>query len=100
MSRIDRYTIQRCVLRDITAPVGVMYVLYIEEGSAIPQAVAFMCPCGCGIEICLPVDGSRVETKWSLSIEDDNTPTITPSVAMRGGCISHYFITRGEVRWC
>jgi len=99
MSRIDRYTIQRCVLRDTTAPEGVMFILDIDDGAIIPQAVAFLCPCGCGIEIYLPVDGSNVETKWSLSL-NDGTPTITPSVAMRGGCMSHYFITRGEVRWC
>jgi hypothetical protein len=59
--------------------------------------LAFACPCGCGTPVALnllPDD----EPRWSFE-DDGGTPTIVPSVERRTGCRSHYFITRGQVRW-
>lgn len=61
-------------------------------------AVGFLCPCGCGDKIYLPLDGPE-EQRWSLKMERGR-PTITPSIKQRGGCESHFFLTAGEVVWC
>jgi hypothetical protein len=59
--------------------------------------LAFACPCGCGTPVALNVLPDD-EPRWSFE-DDRGTPTIVPSVERRTGCRSHYFITRGQVRW-
>jgi hypothetical protein len=60
-------------------------------------ALAFACPCGCGASVALnllPDD----EPCWSFE-DESGVPTIRPSVERHTGCRSHYFITRGQLRW-
>lgn len=61
-------------------------------------SVAMRCPCGCGqaIELALIPEA---KPRWKLRVESDETPTLSPSVWLREGCRSHFFVRRGRVVW-
>ena len=66
--------------------------------------VSFLCPCGCGNDIFLPVVGDtrmkvRSHPSWVYGIENGKI-TLAPSILMTGGCKSHYFIRGNRVDWC
>ena len=62
-------------------------------------SIGMRCPCGCGQRVELPLI-PEVKPRWELQIESDKTPTLTPSVWLREGCRSHFFVRRGKVQWC
>lgn len=89
--------------------------LKIFEGEALPSklprrnlvllrdagedwSVGLRCPCGCGqpIELALIPEA---RPRWKLHVELDKTPTLAPSVWLREGCRSHFFLRRGRVEW-
>jgi len=89
--------------------------LTIFQGDALPEklptrsllllrdgdedwCVGLMCPCGCGQRIELPLI-QEAKPRWKLHIEPDGTPTLVPSVWLRDGCRSHFFVRRGKVKW-
>ena len=60
---------------------------------------AFCCPCGCGETIqlsCLP----DARPRWKVSVEEDGSVSLHPSVWRVKGCKSHFFLRRGLVAWC
>lgn len=61
--------------------------------------VGMRCPCGCGrpLEL-LVVQG--IAPRWDLRIDERGLPTLRPSIFMQSGCRSHFWITRGRIRWC
>ena len=61
------------------------------------ELVAFLCPCGCGNEISIPVGTKQGD--WSMRSEVDGSLTLDPSLLQRGGCKSHFFIESCCVRW-
>lgn len=61
--------------------------------------VGMRCPCGCGQRIELPLI-PEAKPHWKLRLEPDCSPTLTPSVWLRDGCRSHFFVRRGKVEWC
>lgn len=63
--------------------------IYVEDETF---AVHFICPCGCGDEIHLPI----MEGHWRLNRE---TVSLEPSILRTVGCKSHFFIRNGEVVW-
>jgi hypothetical protein len=68
-------------------------VLYVSEkfGTA-----AHLCACGCASKIRTPLG----PTGWVLE-ETNKGPTLWPSVGnWQQACQSHYWIYRGEIRWC
>jgi hypothetical protein len=67
-------------------------ILYVSEEFG---AAAHLCPCGCGSKIRTPLG----PTEWELE-ETPTGPTLYPSIGnWQQKCQSHYWITRGEVRW-
>lgn len=60
------------------------------------SAVGFLCPCGCGREVFLPLDGEHGR-QWRL--ESVDPLTISPSILDKG-CGAHYFIRAGKVDFC
>lgn len=67
-------------------------VLYVSREFEIAM---HLCPCGCGAKIRTPLG----PTEWSI-IETPEGPSLSPSVGnWQQPCQSHYWITRGEVRW-
>lgn len=63
-------------------------------------SVGFLCPCGCGEDVTLPVarDAGTAQQSEHLWHFDPDTITIAPSVSHRAGCRSHYFITNGRLK--
>lgn len=78
---------------------GEIFVYLHDE---IPQAVDFICPCGCGSECYTPlVTPERTRKEGNRPIWDfsrgPNGITITPSIRYTGGCKAHFNITDGKV---
>jgi hypothetical protein len=67
-------------------------VLYVSDEFDIAM---HLCPCGCGSKVKTPLG----PTEWS--VEDTKSgPSLRPSVGnWQQACQSHYWITRGEIRW-
>lgn len=61
-------------------------------------SVGMRCPCRCGqtIELALIPEA---KPRWKLQAELGAPPTLTPSVWLREGCCSHFFLRRGRVEW-
>lgn len=59
--------------------------------------VFFKCPCGGDHYSCLPVEGDK---KWDLTVDDQQRPTMHPSIQQIAGCNSHFFIRDGYVDFC
>ncbi|WP_081085089.1 DUF6527 family protein [Burkholderia territorii] len=61
-------------------------------------SIGMRCPCGCGqpIELALIPEATP---RWKYQVDSNNAPTLTPSVWLREGCRSHFFLRRGRVDW-
>ena len=89
--------------------------LVVAEGDALPQklpwrslvvmregsddwCVGMRCPCGCRqrVELALIPEASP---RWYLQVDQRKRPTLHPSVWLREGCRSHFFVRAGKVAW-
>lgn|SRR5690606_6859501 len=61
-------------------------------------AVAFLCPCGCGKRLELLLI-SEAKPNWSINVDKRSRPTLHPSVWLKGGCKSHFWLISGKVVW-
>jgi len=61
--------------------------------------VGMRCPCRCGRVIELLVIAEAVP-RWDLSIDKRGAPSLSPSVWLKTGCRSHFWIRQGRVYWC
>jgi hypothetical protein len=61
-------------------------------------AVAFHCPCGCGKRLELLLI-EEAKPHWSISINKKGKPTLHPSVWLKGGCKSHFWLRNGKIFW-
>jgi len=67
-------------------------------GDGVPWSAALLCPCGCRDVIQLSLlhgDSPR----WRLSLDDDELPTLVPSIRRTQRCRSHFFLRHGTVIW-
>lgn len=71
-----------------------LYAIGEEE----PWLASFLCPCGCGdlIQLSLLRNDSP---SWCLTIDEENLPTLSPSVWRTRGCRSHFYLRRGAIDW-
>lgn len=69
----------------------------LKEGGE-DWCVAFRCPCGCGRLIELPLI-PEAKPNWRLSCNKNGRPSLHPSVWLKEGCRSHFFIKEGKVIW-
>ncbi|WP_414916408.1 DUF6527 family protein [Pseudomonas sp. IT-P395] len=60
--------------------------------------VGFKCPCGCGhtIELLL-IEEAR--PRWDCELDKHGHPSLHPSVWLKSGCKSHFWIRHGKVHW-
>jgi hypothetical protein len=72
-------------------------ILAREDGE--DWAVGFLCPCGCKKEIELMLI-EEVKPNWKLTFDERNRPTIHPSVWLKVGCKSHFWLRNGKIIWC
>ncbi|UQG60874.1 hypothetical protein MIH18_02665 [Marinobacter sp. M3C] len=61
-------------------------------------AVAFRCPCGCGKRLELLLI-KEAKPNWAISIGEGARPTLHPSIWLKGGCKSHFWLRDGKVIW-
>jgi hypothetical protein len=102
--------------RNVWARLGPCRGLRIIEGDSLPSqlpwrdlvlarddgedwCVGMRCPCGCGHVIELLII-AEVKPRWDVSVDAKGRPTLTPSVWLKKGCRSHFWIRGGRVHWC
>ncbi|WP_084004261.1 DUF6527 family protein [Cupriavidus pauculus] len=61
--------------------------------------VGFRCPCGCDRTIELLII-PEANPRWDLISDERNRVTLSPSVWLKDGCESHFFLRRGRIQWC
>lgn len=71
-------------------------VLAQENGD--DWAVGFRCPCGCGKKLELPLI-EEAKPNWKLTIDQKGKPTLHPSVWLKAGCKSHFWLRSGRIIW-
>lgn len=72
--------------------------LILARENSEDWAVAFRCPCGCGKRLELLLF-EEAKPNWSISVGKGNEPTLYPSVCLKGGCKSHFWLRHGKVTW-
>jgi hypothetical protein len=62
-------------------------------------AVGLRCPCGCGqrLEMMLL---KEVKPRWDLFVDRRGRVSLHPSVWLREGCKSHFWVRTGKIVWC
>lgn len=61
--------------------------------------VGLKCPCGCGYTIELPII-KEAKPRWDLNINLQNQISLYPSVFLKKGCKSHFWVKNGKIIWC
>lgn len=59
-----------------------------------------LCPCGCGDVIKLNLLRFEKRPTWHVVANSGNKATLIPSVWRKTGCLSHFIVSEGEIRWC
>jgi hypothetical protein len=73
--------------------------LYVEGEAGHVWAVAMVCPCGCGQALTMNMLPDAYP-RWKLTVHDDQSVTMHPSVWRQVGCKSHFFLRHGMIEWC
>lgn len=61
--------------------------------------VGMRCPCGCGRTLELLVF-PEANPGWRVEIDGKGRPSLAPSVWLKDGCRSHFWVRHGRVYWC
>jgi hypothetical protein len=61
--------------------------------------VGMLCPCGCGRTIELLVI-PEANPRWSVTTDAKGRPSLRPSVWVKDGCKSHFWVREGRIQWC
>jgi len=62
-------------------------------------SVGMYCPCGCARRLELMVLQS-VKPRWDYHVDQTGYVTLHPSVWLKTGCRSHFWLRNGKVVWC
>lgn len=85
---------------DNPQPESVVHGEFLVVGNRHFQKwVYFRCPCKCGKITMLPLS-KKNHPSWNLHIDWMYRPTLYPSIRELDGCISHYWIQNGLIKWC
>jgi Family of unknown function (DUF6527) len=73
--------------------------VYIAGENGHLWYVAMVCPCGCKEILQMGLmEGQR--PKWSVTVHDNDTVSLHPSVWRKVGCKSHFWLRKGRISWC
>jgi len=61
--------------------------------------VGMRCPCGCGQRLEMMVL-KEIKPRWDVSVDKRGHVSLHPSVWLRDGCQSHFWVKSGKVVWC
>jgi hypothetical protein len=72
--------------------------LYIVQDDGLFEQAAMLCPCGCKriLHMNLLPDEHPC---WRVTQHKDGTASLSPSVCRKTDCQSHFWFTRGRIRW-
>lgn len=73
-------------------------IVYLVGESELWVAV-FQCPCGCEKNIWLNLLKEH-RPRWSVTVNLDGRPTVSPSINRQVGCRSHFLLMNGRIKWC
>ena len=73
--------------------------LVLAKDAGEDWCVGMRCPCGCGRVIELLVI-PEAKPRWTVSVDLAGRPSLHPSVWLRDGCGSHFWLRSGRVEWC
>lgn len=73
-------------------------LLVAREGDTL-WAAGLRCPCGCGRRLELMLL-PQVKPRWDLMVDARGRPSLHPSVWVKDGCRSHFWLRQGRVEWC
>lgn len=88
-TRVDKVfgaTVAEGGSRGAGVPRGIMEAIFLDGK---PKAVNFLCPCGCGRNVFLPVSIPESEHTWDWNAGGH---FVHPSVRSIGACKAHYYI--------
>jgi hypothetical protein len=71
-------------------------LIFLEIRDGYQKWAHFSCP-KCGDHIQLPLAGKK---RWSVKIDLLRRPTFVPSIWETESCGAHFFVQKGELRWC
>jgi hypothetical protein len=73
--------------------------VYIAGENSHLWYAAMVCPCGCNATLQMSLmEGQR--PRWSVTVHDNDTVSLHPSVWRKVGCKSHFWLKRGKIYWC
>ena len=72
-------------------------VLAREDGE--DWCIGMRCPCGCGERLELMLL-KEVRPRWDARFDASGHVTLHPSVWLKQGCRSHFWLRDGRVIWC
>jgi hypothetical protein len=72
--------------------------LYVVGERGEDWYAAMVCPCGCHalIELNLVPPGRPC---WTLTTDQDGSPSLSPSIWRQVDCRAHFFVRRGRIVW-
>lgn len=91
------YKIQ--IVQEILPPKLATKTLYVVEEDGFQEQAAMICPCGCKrvLQMNLLADERPC---WKITIHNNNTASLHPSVWRKKDCNSHFWLRQGRVQWC
>lgn len=72
-------------------------VVALDDGE--DWSVGMRCPCGCGQRLEMMVL-KEVKPRWDVSVDSRGRVSLHPSVWLREGCKSHFWVRSGKIVWC
>jgi hypothetical protein len=102
--------------RKLAAALSPRHAVNIIEGDMLPNklpywnlvlaresdedwCVGMRCPCGCGLRLEMMLL-KEVKPRWDATFDKRGRVSLHPSVWLRAGCRSHFWIRDGKVIWC
>ncbi len=73
--------------------------LVVARDAGTLWSAGLTCPCGCGKRLELMLL-KEVQPRWDLTVDRDGLPSLQPSVCLKDGCKSHFWLKNGKVLWC
>lgn len=73
-------------------------ILYVVGNKEYQKWAYLKCPCECGDVIMLSLNQERFPS-WSVKLNENNQPSIYPSVHRLDDCRSHFWMKEGKIIW-
>ncbi|MGO9818139.1 MAG: DUF6527 family protein [Acidocella sp.] len=73
--------------------------LVVVENGGLQKWACLKCPGGCGQKIALSLNPER-RPRWRVWSDWFGRPSVEPSVHQKNACRCHFWIRRGQIKWC